>query len=90
MSNKFLFLFFALLLLSSCKKDAQEVFSTTNSEIRVDFLFEVDGIKVYRFYDNGHLIYFTNRTGETEYSYTTSNGRSPQTHRVQCLNSSIE
>lgn len=88
--KKFLFLSMFLLLLSSCKKEAQEVYTTTNSEIRVDFLFEVDGVKVYRFYDNGHLIYFTNRTGETEYSYTTSNGRSPQTHRVQCLNNSIE
>ena len=84
--KKFLLLFMFFLLLSSCKKEAQEVYTTTNSEIRVDFLFEVDGVKVYRFSDNGHLVYFTNRTGETEYSYTTSNGRSPQTHRVQCLN----
>lgn len=87
--KKFLILFFALLLLSSCKKEAQEVFSTTNSEIRVDFLFEVDGIKVYRFYDNGHFVYFTNRTGNTEYSYTTQNRNVTHTHRVQCVNNSV-
>ena len=90
MSKKFLFLFFALLLLSSCKKEAQEVVSTTNSEIRVDFLFEVDGIKVYRFNDNGYFVYFTNRTGNTEYSYTTHNRNVAHTHRVQCVNNSVE
>jgi hypothetical protein len=32
--------------------------------IEVEFLFEKDGVKVYRFYDGGHDHYFTTR-GET-------------------------
>jgi hypothetical protein len=32
--------------------------------MEVDLLFEKDGIKMYRFFDNGHFHYYTNR-GET-------------------------
>lgn len=32
--------------------------------IEVEYLFEKDGVKVYRFYDAGHLHYFTTK-GET-------------------------
>lgn len=35
----------------------------------VSFLFEVDGVKVYKFYDNGQAVYFTNANGNTKYSY---------------------
>ncbi len=33
-------------------------------EFEVEFLFEKDGVKVYRFYDNGRTHYYTNQ-GET-------------------------
>ncbi|SUE33653.1 DUF4884 domain-containing protein [Rikenella microfusus] len=32
------------------------------------FLFEVDGVRVYRFYDGGRYIYFTNSTGRVSYT----------------------
>lgn len=35
-----------------------------NLSYRVDYLFEHDGCKVYRFYDMGHYVYFTNCRGE--------------------------
>lgn len=49
--------------------------------IEVEFLFEKDGIKMYRFYDAGHLHYFTTRgetisvqtTGKQTYSENISN-----------------
>ncbi len=47
----------------------------------VKFLFECDGVKVYRFRD-GDDIYFTNANGMTKYQYTTKAG----THRVQSIN----
>lgn len=46
----------------------------------VKFLFECDGVKVYRFYD-GRYVYFTNANGMTYYQYTTK-----YTHRVQSIN----
>lgn len=39
--------------------------SKNNVDYKVDYLFEHDGCKVYRFYDRGEYIYFTNCNGET-------------------------
>lgn len=55
----------------------------------VTFLFECDGVKVYRFTDcfNGMYVYFTDTNGMTKYQYTTRTGKfSHQTHRVQSIN----
>lgn len=52
----------------------------------VKFLFECNGVKVYRFRD-GEDVYFTNANGMTHYQYTTRNGKySHTTHRVQSIN----
>ena len=52
----------------------------------VKFLFECDGVKVYRFRD-GEDVYFTNANGMTRYQYTTRTGKfSHTTHRVQSIN----
>ena len=58
-------------------------------DYEVVFLFECNGVKVYRFRDSytGRLVYFTNANGMTEYQYTTRSGKfSHTTHRVQSLN----
>lgn len=36
-----------------------------NVTYKVDYLFEHEGCKVYRFYDRGNNVYFTNCKGET-------------------------
>ena len=46
----------------------------------VKFLFECEGVKVYRFRDRKD-VYFTNANGMTYYQYTTK-----YTHRVQSIN----
>ncbi len=38
--------------------------SENNKTYNVDYLFEHDGCKVYRFYDHGNYVYFTNCRGE--------------------------
>lgn len=38
--------------------------SENNKTYDVDYLFEHDGCKVYRFYDRGNNVYFTNCNGE--------------------------
>lgn len=56
-------------------------------DYNVTFLFECDGVKVYRFLDCNELVYFTNTNGMTKYQYTTRSGRfSHTTHRVQSIN----
>ena len=53
----------------------------------VQFLFECNGVKVYRFIDGREVIYFTDTNGMTHYQYTTRAGLvSNQTHRVQSIN----
>lgn len=71
------------IFLFSCEKEKQSEEKTTNSAINVDLLFEKDGCKIYRFYDNGQAVYFTDCRGRVEYEYTTSNGKSSQKYRVQ-------
>lgn len=84
--KKIIFVLIAMLVFCSCRKEAQSTYATSNVEIRVDYLFEVDEIKVYRFFDGGHAVYFTSRKGETTSEYTTSNGKAYQTHYVRCYN----
>lgn len=65
---------FLLLILSSCAKDPISTKETNNENFEVSFLFEYDGIKVYRFYDDGRYHWFTSK-GETictQKTYTTS------------------
>jgi len=61
--KKIVFVLMIVMLMSSCYKDPQET-STEGNGFRVEFLFEKDGVKVYRFSDGGRYHYFTNK-GET-------------------------
>lgn len=58
-------------------------------DYEVVFLFECNGIKVYRFKDDwtGEYIYFTNANGRTYYEYTRRTSKYGHTkHEVQSLN----
>jgi len=68
-----------LLLLVSCEAEAINTERKLNG-IEVEYLFEKDGIKVYRFYDNGHNHYFTSN-GQT--MSTQSNGKSTHLETIQ-------
>lgn len=63
--------YFLLLLLpmffAGCaiERPLKEGRSDNNKTYEVDYLFEHDGCKVYRFLDKGHYVYFTNCNGET-------------------------
>lgn len=56
-----------LFLVSGCATQIplHEGKSQNNKTYEVDYLFEHDGCKVYRFYDRGNYVYFTNCRGET-------------------------
>ncbi|MEP7372569.1 MAG: DUF4884 domain-containing protein [Chitinophagaceae bacterium] len=61
------FLSFAVLLIATgCATGIplQTKESENNKTYNVDYLFEHDGCKVYRFYDHGNYVYFTNCRGE--------------------------
>jgi hypothetical protein len=62
MKYTFILSLLALSLLSSCYHDPQSS-TTTGNDIKIELLFEHDGIRMYRFND-GHYHYFTSK-GET-------------------------
>lgn len=52
-----------VLLLIGCSKEAEQQIKSSNSNFKVELLFETDGCKVYRFYDAGYPRYFSNCQG---------------------------
>lgn len=54
----------------------------------VKFLFECNGVKVYRFHDSGEDVYFTDANGMAKHQYTTRMGKFgfTTTYRVQSVN----
>lgn len=54
----------ALLIFCSCTKVGKQTDSTDNVNFQVDFLFEHNGFKIYRFYDGGHDHYFIEPKGQ--------------------------
>jgi hypothetical protein len=79
MNIKYLTLTTALLLVSCSHDPISSEHTGKNDEIRVDFLFEKDSIKVYRFLDDGHYHYFT--TGGTTMS-TYISGKQTYTEEI--------
>ena len=74
-------MFVALLaVLAGCAKDPIKVMPTNNGQVQVSLLFEYDGCKVYRFSDGGHLVYYSDCSGKTEYK---SDRYDPATKTVQ-------
>jgi hypothetical protein len=72
-----------LLLISislvSCVGDGIEKSKTNNDDYEVTYLFEKDGVKMYRFYDGMHYHYFTSR-GETITTQTSGSGKNTNYH----------
>ena len=60
--TKLFILIFLLLGITSCFGPRPlAIKPSNNTGYNVSFLFEYDGCKVYRFYDNGNDVYFTTR-----------------------------
>ena len=61
------YLYSALCLVaSSCyvQQPLEKIPAQNNETYKVEYLFEHEGCKVYRFYDRGNCVYFTNCNGE--------------------------
>ena len=64
---------FILIILSSCVTGTpiRKMESDNNNTYKIDYLFEQDGNRVYRFYDMGNYVYFTTSSNK-EHSLVTS------------------
>lgn len=70
--KKIILLFVSVIfLLVSCDKNKGINVPTSDSinNIKVERMFVVDGITVYRFYDDGRAVYFTNKKGVVKAFY---------------------
>ena len=81
---KKVFILLSVFLAASCKKDAQSV--VQNGDFNVEFLFEQDSCKVYRFRDGGVYVYFSDCRGTIEQNITRNSGKSTHTEKHQTLN----
>ena len=59
---------------------------TNAGEFQVQLLFEVDSIRVYRFYDQGHFHYFTNKKGVSLNGYSKQVGKHRRTEYEEIEN----
>ena len=71
----------ALLFASCDDRQPQKDVETSNNDYQIQLLFEIDGCKVYRFFDRGSTRYFTNCKGNV--TWETSNGKSTQQHSIE-------
>ena len=79
--KKILFLGLASVLFLSCQRDAKEELKTDNKKYKVDLLFEIDGCKVYRFWDSGYK-YFTTCNGSVTHK---PSGKHPKDLEIQTI-----
>lgn len=83
--------------LTGCEEDTRgQIPATQQVKAEVDYqitlLFEVDGIKVYKFHDSGRYVYFTNANGHTGYSYLQYNPatKTSTSVKVQSINNRVD
>lgn len=85
MKKLLLLLMLSSLVLTSCEPvPGQKVKITDGPEgVKVEKLFTVDGVTVYRFQDGTETVYFTNASGTVKYE-TEDNEGNVTTHRTLC------
>lgn len=85
--KKIIIVSIALLALTACGSvhKPEEVKASSNQSYPVEKLFTIDGITVYRFRDYDRNVYFTNRTGDVQYSYQKREGKATKNVKVQTV-----
>lgn len=81
-------LMLAAVLFVGCVNDAKE--SVQNGDFKVEFLFEQNGCKMYRFKDGGTYVYWSDCQGKVQYDYSTQSGKSRVTHKMETVTSGVD
>ena len=76
----------AILILASCAMKPIETRTTNNSNGgKVDVLFDFDGIRMYRFYDDGHYVYFAKVLNGARTTWQQSKGKTTRYVSVETV-----
>ena len=81
----FAYVLLAVVLLSGCVKDAKE--SVQKGNFTVEFLFEQNGCKMYRFIDGSRYVYWSDCQGKVQSDYATQSGKTTITHHAESVTS---
>ena len=89
MKSKFIILsLFLCIALTGCENEDKNLTQEEKNikKFNPEFLFEYEGVKVYRFYSGSHTIYFTNAQGQVQWKTTELKGKviSSEYHQVNC------
>ena len=82
---KWLLVAVLFLSLTSCVNDAKS--EVQNGNFKVEFLFEQNGCKMYRFKDGGRYVYWSDCQGKVQSDYSTQSGKTRVTHHSESLTS---
>jgi len=79
--KKVLLLLLTLLFISCAKEGYYVPSENAKADFNIEFLFECDGVKIYRFYDKRRARYFATGNGRmTDSTYKQSTGKSYVVH----------
>ena len=79
------YLLLVAVFISSCKEEAQSTIQ--NGNFKIEFLFEQNGCKMYRFQDGGRYIYWSDCQGKIQSDYSQSTGKGTTTHHFESITS---
>lgn len=77
-SKVLVLILFSCVLLFSCQKSPQ--ISSVRGNFKVEFLFEQNGCKVYRFKDGLYYVYWSDCQGKTQYESSRKNA-----HKIESI-----
>jgi hypothetical protein len=87
--KKLAFIALALLValaLGSCAREPLATKSTENPNFDVAILFDFDGVRMYRFYDDGHFVYFAKKLdNNVSTSWQQSEGKTSYFAKVETI-----
>ena len=88
---QFCLLVCSTLIISACNLNVPLRYEkpSNNDTYTIDYLFQHDGVKVYRFYDMGNYVYFTTRGDATSIHADSTKQRTITIHREDSIVSPI-
>lgn len=72
-------------LFFSCVEKGAAIEMNQHGAFQVEFLFEKDGCKMYRFLDGGRYVYWCNCEGKVNADYTSRHGKTHTNHYEETI-----